>query len=69
MWLDLARYADSKGMEKDLRRDVWEYRDWLIRAFNEDKAYDEFLTEQLAGDLLPNPTDAQYIATGTIKIV
>ena len=65
MWLDLARYADSKGYEKDGTRDgIWQYRDWLIRAFNEDKPYTTFLTEQLAGDLLPAPTDNQYIATG-----
>jgi hypothetical protein len=64
MWLDIARYADTKGFEKDPGRDIWEYRDWLIRAFNEDKPYDQFLIEQLAGDLLPDPTDAQYIATG-----
>ncbi len=64
MWLDLARYADTKGFEKDPGRNIWPYRDWLINAFNEDKPYDKFLTEQLAGDLLPDPTDAQYIATG-----
>ncbi|HEY5772043.1 MAG TPA: DUF1553 domain-containing protein [Chitinophagaceae bacterium] len=64
MWLDIARYADTKGFEKDPGRNIWEYRDWLIRSFNEDKPYDQFLTEQLAGDLLPDPTDAQYIATG-----
>ncbi|MBL7699577.1 MAG: DUF1549 domain-containing protein [Chitinophagaceae bacterium] len=63
MWLDLARYADSKGYEADHERQIWEYRDWLIKAFNDDKPYDVFLTEQLAGDLLPNPTDAQYVAT------
>lgn len=63
MWLDLARYADSKGYEADREREIWKYRDWVINAFNEDKPYDEFLKEQVAGDLLPNPTDAQYIAT------
>ena len=63
MWMDLARYADTKGYEKDIGRSIWRYRDWLIHAFNENKPYDEFITEQLAGDLLPNPTDAQYIAT------
>src|SRR5690606_13341707 len=50
MWLDLARYADSKGYEKDGYRSIWRYRDWLIRAFNSDMPYDRFLTEQLAGD-------------------
>jgi hypothetical protein len=64
MWLDLARYADTKGFEKDPGRNIWPYRDWLINAFNEDKPYDKFLLEQLAGDLLPDPSDAQYIATG-----
>ncbi|MGH2623204.1 MAG: DUF1549 domain-containing protein, partial [Sphingobacterium sp.] len=63
VWLDIARYADTKGYERDGDRNVWRYRDWLIRAFNQDKPYDEFITEQLAGDLLPNPTDDQYIAT------
>jgi len=62
-WLDLARYADTKGYERDGERSIWRYRDWLIRAFNADMPYDQFLTEQVAGDLLPNPTDAQYIAT------
>ena len=63
MWLDIARYADTKGYERDDNRVIWRYRDWLIRAFNEDKPYDQFLTEQLAGDLMPNPTDDQYLAT------
>ena len=64
MWMDLARYADSKGFERDASRNIWMYRDYVIRAFNRDLAYDQFITEQLAGDLLPNPTDEQYIATG-----
>ncbi|MEO5595123.1 MAG: DUF1553 domain-containing protein [Chitinophagaceae bacterium] len=63
MWMDLARYADTKGYERDDARTIWRYRDWLINAFNENEPYDQFLTEQLAGDLLPNPTDAQLIAT------
>lgn len=63
MWLDLARYADSKGYEKDGYRSIWRYRDWLIKAFNDDMPYDRFLTEQLAGDLMPNATDDQLIAT------
>lgn len=63
LWLDLSRYADTKGYESDGGRTIWKYRDWLIQAFNEDKPYNEFLTEQIAGDLLPDPTDAQYIAT------
>jgi hypothetical protein len=63
VWMDLARYADTKGYERDDSRSIWRYRDWLIRAFNKDMPYDQFITEQLAGDLFPNPSDAQYIAT------
>lgn len=63
MWMDLARYADSKGYEKDPNRSIWKYRDWLIQAFNEDKPFDQFTVEQLAGDLLPEPTQDQLIAT------
>lgn len=63
MWLDLSRYADSKGYEKDGYRSIWRYRDWLINAFNDDKPYDRFLTEQIAGDLLPGATDKELIAT------
>jgi hypothetical protein len=63
MWMDIARYSDTKGYERDAGRSIWRYRDWLIHAFNDDKPYDQFLTEQLAGDLLPNATDEQFIAT------
>lgn len=63
-WLDLSRYADSDGYEKDLHRTAWKYRDWLIDAFNRNWPYDQFTVEQLAGDLLPNPTQDQLIATG-----
>lgn len=63
LWLDLARYADTKGYERDDSRNIWRYRDWLIDAFNKDQPYDKFLTEQIAGDLLPNATDNQLIAT------
>lgn len=63
VWLDLARYADTKGYESDQGRTIWQYRDWVIRAFNKDMPYDKFLTEQIAGDLNPNPTDEQFIAT------
>ncbi|NHE56335.1 DUF1553 domain-containing protein [Cyclobacterium plantarum] len=63
MWMDLARYADSKGYEADRPRKIWKYRDWLIKAFNDNMPFDRFVTEQLAGDLLPDPTDEQYIAT------
>jgi hypothetical protein len=63
-WLDLARYADSNGYEKDNPRTAWEYRDWLIKALNEDMPFSEFTIEQIAGDMLPNPTKDQLIATG-----
>ncbi len=63
MWLDMARYADSKGYEKDQYRSIWQFRDYVIRAFNADKPFDQFTTEQLAGDLLPNPTEEQLVAT------
>ena len=63
MWLDLARYADTKGYERDDNRNIWKYRDWLIDAFNQNMPYDKFLTLQLAGDLMPNATDDDYIAT------
>ncbi len=63
MWLDLARYADTKGYEKDLGRTMWPYRDWVVDAFNADMPLAQFTTEQLAGDLLPNSTPAQLIAT------
>ncbi len=64
MWLDLARYADSKGFERDPHRSIFPYRDYVIKAFNADLPYNQFIIEQLAGDLLPNPTDEQLIATG-----
>ncbi|MFN8140009.1 MAG: PSD1 and planctomycete cytochrome C domain-containing protein [Fimbriimonadales bacterium] len=64
IWLDLARYADSNGYEKDGGRSIWPYRDWVIRAFNANMPYDKFTVEQIAGDLLPNPTIAQLVATG-----
>ena len=63
LWLDLARYADSKGYEADRSRSIWRYRDWLIDAFNADMPFDRFTIEQLAGDLLPDPTPEQLIAT------
>src|SRR5258708_35642210 len=64
MWLDLARYADSAGYGSDpLRPNIWPWRDWVINAFNKNMAYDQFTIEQLAGDLLPNPTKDQLIAT------
>jgi hypothetical protein len=63
-WLDLARYADSQGFEKDLPRVMWKYRDWVIDALNSDMPFDRFTVEQLAGDMLPNPTTDQLIASG-----
>lgn len=63
VWLDLARYADTYGFEKDPHRDIWPYRDWVIRAFNSDMPYDQFTIEQLAGDLLPDATADQRLAT------
>src|SRR5690349_9035679 len=64
MWLDLARYADTNGYEKDDRRSMWPWRDWVIEAFNSNKPYDRFALEQLAGDLLEHPTRAMRVATG-----
>ncbi|MCH2135495.1 MAG: DUF1549 domain-containing protein [Phycisphaerales bacterium] len=63
-WLDLARYADSQGFEKDNLRTMWRYRDWVIDALNADMPFDQFTREQLAGDLLESPTLQQRIATG-----
>lgn len=62
-WLDLARYADSAGYEKDSHRDVWPYRDWVIQALNDNMSYDEFVIKQLAGDLIPDATLDDHIAT------
>ncbi len=62
-WLDLARYADSAGYPSDPGREIWSYRDWVIRALNDNMPFDQFTIEQLAGDLLPNPSDDQLIAT------
>jgi hypothetical protein len=63
-WLDAARYADTNGFSIDGGRHMWLWRDWVIQAFNDNKPYDRFLVEQLAGDLLPNRTDADLIASG-----
>jgi len=63
-WLDLARYADTNGYEKDRPRSIWPYRDWVINAINADLPFDRFTVEQLAGDMLPNATPSQQIATG-----
>jgi len=63
-WLDAARYGDTHGLHVDNYREMWLYRDWVIRAFNDNIPYDQFAIEQIAGDLLPNPTIDQQIATG-----
>jgi hypothetical protein len=63
-WLDFARYADSNGFQADGSRTMWPWRDWVINAFNSNKAFDQFTIEQIAGDLLPNATRDQVIATG-----
>jgi hypothetical protein len=66
-WLDAARYADSDGYEKDKRREVWFYRDWVVGALNRDLPYDRFVIEQIAGDLLPGATQDQVVATGFLR--
>ena len=63
-WLDLARYADSHGFEKDLPRVMWKYRDWVIDAFNRDMPFDRFTIEQWRGTCCPMPTPEQQIASG-----
>ena len=67
-WLDVARYADSDGYEKDVDRDnAWRYRDYVVNAFNSDKPYDQFITEQIAGDELDETTHESRIATGFLR--
>jgi len=67
IWLDAARYADSDGFEKDKPRQVWFYRDWVINALNRDLPYDQFIIQQIAGDLLPNTTQETRVATGFLR--
>jgi mono/diheme cytochrome c family protein len=63
-WLDAARYGDTHGLHLDNYREMWPYRDWVVSAFNDNMPFDQFTIEQLAGDLLPDPTEEQLIATG-----
>lgn len=63
-WTQLARYADTNGYQNDFKRQMWIWRDWVIGAFNDNMPYDQFVLEQMAGDLLPSPTQSQLIATG-----
>ena len=63
-WLDLARYADTNGFEKDRPRQIWPYRDWVVRALNDDMPFDQFSIKQIAGDMLPNASAEDLIATG-----
>lgn len=66
-WLDVARYSDTNGYEKDMQREQWKWRDWVVDAYNRDLPYDQFIVEQLAGDMLPNATQDQIIATGFLR--
>ncbi|MGQ0635941.1 MAG: PSD1 and planctomycete cytochrome C domain-containing protein [Planctomycetaceae bacterium] len=66
-WLDVARYSDTNGYEKDLPREQWAWRDWVIEALNHDMPYDQFLVEQIAGDLLPGAAQPQIVATGFLR--
>lgn len=66
-WLDVARYSDTNGYEKDLQREQWIWRDWVIKALNDDMPYDRFIIEQIAGDLLPGATQDQIVATGFLR--
>ncbi|MBB3208196.1 hypothetical protein FHS27_004023 [Rhodopirellula rubra] len=68
VWLDQIRYSDSKGLGLDGRRSVWKYRDWVIDSFNDDLPYDQFTIKQIAGDLLPNPTMEDLIATAAHRL-
>src|SRR5262249_27249937 len=66
-WLDAARYGDTHGLHLDAYREMWPYRDWVIAAFNRNLPFDRFITEQLAGDLLPGATLDQQVATGFLR--
>ena len=66
-WLDVARYADSNGFEKDMPREQWAWRDWVIGSIAKDQPYDQFVIEQIAGDMIPNRTQDQLVATGFLR--
>ena len=68
VWLDAVRYADSRGLGSDARRTIWKYRDWVIRAMNDDMPYDQFTVRQLAGDLLPKPSMDDLVATASQRM-
>ncbi|MCA9141058.1 MAG: PSD1 domain-containing protein, partial [Planctomycetales bacterium] len=67
LWLDAARYADSDGYEKDKPRNAWFYRDWVVDSLNQDRPYNDFIVRQIAGDLLPNATQSDRVATGFLR--
>lgn len=67
-WLDAVRYGDTHGLHLDNKRGIYPYRDWVVRAFNANMPFDQFIKEQLAGDLLPNPTPSQLVATGFVRM-
>ena len=67
-WLDAVRYGDTHGLHLDNRRGIYPYRDWVVRALNDNQPFDKFIQWQLAGDLLPNPTEDQKIATGYVRL-
>lgn len=67
LWLDAARYADSDGYEKDKPRTAWFYRDWVVDSLNQDRPYNDFIIRQIAGDVLPNATQADHVATGFLR--
>ena len=69
LWLDAVRYADTQGIHLDFARSIWPYRDWVIRAYKSNMPFDKFTVEQIAGDMLPNATDQQKIASGYDRLL